>query len=241
MITARRLAGMTLAVLPILMTVGCGMSPKDQQIEALQEQNNQLRGENADLRNRLAQAVRERDEARQRALDLAQQVRDLQGGRRDLPEGWQESGVYRWTSLSEDILFDSGKADIKAAGKAKLQEIVRQIQGTAGDNLVWVIGHTDTDPIKHSKWKDNLELSVQRGAAVTREFYGMGLEKVKVIAGGQGEWNPRAPNQTTASKSLNRRVQILLAPPIGLDTSGEPAADRRTESSGAAPRDGSTE
>ena len=79
-------------------------------------------------------------------------------------------------------------------------------------------GHTDTDPIIKTKklFENNLALSLKRGYVVAQELKGMGIEPKQLIAGGQGESNPIAPNDTKSNKSMNRRVQILaVARPNG--------------------------
>ena len=79
------------------------------------------------------------------------------------------------------------------------------------DRDIWVIGYTDTDPIKVTKhlWTDNLDLSLNRAATVGREFYKLGLDADNIFVAGHGEHRPQAPNDTKANKTLNRRVQIV--------------------------------
>lgn len=199
--------------LVMLFAVGCGQSPKDQQIEAQQVEIGRLQGEKQDLMNRLARALSERDEARGRALDLRQQLMDLQaqidrgvGAQQDGP--WTKLPGLAYMDIADNILFDSGKADLKSAGKQALQQVVADIRAEYSDRQIWIVGHTDNDPIKHSKWKDNLELSVQRACTVFREMRASGLDPSRMVAAGQGEYNPKAAN-TAQTKHLNRRVRIM--------------------------------
>jgi chemotaxis protein MotB len=192
-------------LLTAMLIVGCGPGAKDQQIQALQEENNGLRAENADLRQRLQQALAERDQAR---AALAQLQRQPVAAPQRTGE-WTEYEGFAWQDLPENILFDSGKANIKPAGIDKLQKVLADLKQRWPDRQVWVVGHTDTDPIKHSKWTDNLELSVERGAAVFRELQKMGVDPTRMVAAGQGQWNPKAPNTSAAGKQENRRVQII--------------------------------
>jgi chemotaxis protein MotB len=189
-------------LLSVLAIVGCGPGAKDQQIQALQEENNRLRAENADLRARLAQALAERDQAR---AALAQQMPVTPQRTGD----WTEYKGFAWQDLPESILFDSGKANVKPAGVEKLQKVLAEVKQKWPERQVWIVGHTDTDPIKHSKWADNLELSVERGAAVFREMQKMGVDPTRMVAAGQGQWNPKASNSNAAGKQENRRVQII--------------------------------
>lgn len=217
MTMARRLIFGLGGLTAILLLTGCE-NPDKQRALALQEKVNQLQAENDDLRSRLAAATNERDQWRNRAAALEQENANLhkqltqQPPMEKGPKGWEFSGPYAWTSLSTDFLFDSGKATLKPAAQAKLQEVASQINQNFPDKMIWVLGHTDTDPIKLSHWKDNLDLSGNRGMTVYRELMKMGMRPERMMAGGQGEWWPRAANATRAGKQQNRRVEIIAVP-----------------------------
>jgi flagellar motor protein MotB len=209
----------------MLLTIGCGQGPKDQQIEAYQLEVNKLQRENQGLRNALAKALAERDEALAHARDLEQQLAALQG------EGgksgrWNEFKGVAYTDIADNILFDSGKADLRAAGRAELQNVLAEARQRYPGRQIWIVGHTDTDPIKHSKWKDNLELSVERACTVFRELQKLGADPTHMVAAGQGQYNPKASNATAAGKQQNRRVQVIAiempsTPSGGIEPTGE--------------------
>jgi chemotaxis protein MotB len=220
MAMARRIVFGLGGVTALLVLAGCE-NPDKQRALSLQDKVNQLQAENDDLRSRLAAATSERDQWRNRAAALEQENANL---RRQLaeqppvekgPAGWEYSGPYAWTSLSTDFLFDSGKATLKPGAQAKLQQVVTELNQSFPDKMIWVLGHTDTDPIKVTKnlWKDNLDLSCNRGMTVFRELMKMGIEPKRMMAGGQGEWWPRASNASRAGKQQNRRVEIIAVPP----------------------------
>lgn len=198
----------------VLGVVGCGPGPKDMQIQQQQEEINRLEAEKQDLMVRLARALSDRDEARGRVLDLHQQLADVRAqmaerraeARQEGP--WTELPGIAWQDLAVDILFDSGKASLKSAGQAALQQVVADIRSRYAGRQIWIVGHTDSDPIKHSKWKDNLELSVQRACTVHRELQQLGLAPVRMVAAGQGEFRPKVEN-TDKTKQQNRRVEII--------------------------------
>jgi len=230
MTVARRLSSGAVGLLGVLMLAGCQADPKDLQIQALNERVAELQRENEDLRARLARAISERDEARRQANALAEQVRMLQGEREKAPEGWVTSGPYTWTALSTDFLFDSGKATLRPAARAALQQVVTTIQQNYADKFVMVLGHTDTDPIRRTKdlWADNLDLSCNRAMTVFRELQKLGIAPERMIAGGQGEWFPVATNATRAGKQQNRRVEIIVVPPresLPVPAAGAPASE----------------
>lgn len=113
-------------------------------------------------------------------------------------------------TLSDDILFDSGKAELKKTTVAELDHIQSVLKSKYPGKEIDVVGHTDTDPIKKSKWKDNWELSSQRALAVTRYLIQLGIDEVNIRAVGCGETRPIASNATTSGKARNRRVEIVV-------------------------------
>lgn len=194
--------------LVFLFSAGCGAGPKDLQIQELQAEVNRLNAEKQALLKQLQDAINDRDAARARVAELERQLAGMQPTPAG-PPGWELRGPLAWINISEGILFDSGKADLKPGGRAELQRVLNQAREYFPTREVWVVGHTDTDPIKYSKWKDNLELSVQRAATVFREMHKLGVDPQKMVAAGRGEFTPIAPNTTREGKRLNRRVQVI--------------------------------
>ena len=79
------------------------------------------------------------------------------------------------------------------------------------DARVRAEGHTDSDPIRKSAWRDNLELSEARARAVASFMVGRGgLPRDHVESVGYGERRPVAANTTREGKARNRRVEIVL-------------------------------
>ncbi len=113
-------------------------------------------------------------------------------------------------TLPNAILFASGKAVLKKATISELDQICSVIKQRYPGRQIDVVGHTDNDPIKKSKWKDNWELSAQRALTVTRYLAKGCLPGNEVRAVGAGEARPVAPNSSTANKAKNRRVEIVV-------------------------------
>jgi chemotaxis protein MotB len=113
-------------------------------------------------------------------------------------------------TLPNAILFDSGKSELKKATITELDHIRSVLSQTYAGRQVDVIGHTDTDPIVKSKWKDNWELSAQRALTVTRYLIERGMSENEVRAIGCGESRPVAPNTSAANKAKNRRVEVVI-------------------------------
>jgi outer membrane protein OmpA-like peptidoglycan-associated protein len=221
----RWLAGLLGAAL-LLSGTGC-QDGRDDQIRALQERLRAAEDDNAGLKAQLDDFNRNGGNAAARALQLQQMVDELNRRNNDLQQqlasasnrpvtpteqdGWIFAGPYAWMDITEEILFDSGKAELKASGRAKLQQVASDLKSKFMGKAYWVIGHTDNDPIKKSaaKWDDNLELSQARARVVALELKSLGIAPSEMIAGGQGEWNPRTPNSSNANKAKNRRVTVM--------------------------------
>ncbi|MBU0638564.1 MAG: OmpA family protein [Planctomycetes bacterium] len=226
MTSVRYIAAVVGCAALMLSAVGCGPDARDLQIQSLQERRDALERANADLRALLAAARDDADESRVRALELEQMLADAERlladerGKVRETGRWTEVGVFAWVTLGTDILFDSGQATLKPAGLATLAEIARELQSQYADRFIWVIGHTDSDPIKVTKnlWKDNLHLSQGRARAVALELMKHGLDGRDIVAGGQGERSPRASNDTKEGRTQNRRVQIWAVPRPPTDT-----------------------
>lgn len=113
-------------------------------------------------------------------------------------------------TLPNTILFDSGKATLKKATSTELDHITSVLQSQYAGRPIDVVGHTDSQPIKKSKWKDNWELSAQRALSVTRYLTRRGIAPDKICAVGQGESKPIASNATASGRTRNRRVEIVV-------------------------------
>jgi chemotaxis protein MotB len=113
-------------------------------------------------------------------------------------------------TLPNAILFDSGKANLKKGTSAELDHIQSVLQSKYSGRQVDVVGHTDSDPIKKSPWKDNWELSAQRALSVVRYLVERGIPKNNIRAVGRGESQPIAPNDSASGKAKNRRVEIVV-------------------------------
>jgi flagellar motor protein MotB len=108
-------------------------------------------------------------------------------------------------TLEDRVLFDSGKADIKADAAATLNRITAFIRGKYATNLIEVVGHTDVQPVRYSGWQDNWHLSVARGLSVLRYLTGGGVDPARAKVSGRGEFSP-----VSSDWAANRRVEIVI-------------------------------
>ncbi len=77
---------------------------------------------------------------------------------------------------------------------------------------VTVEGHTDSDPIKKSKWDSNEALSLARAEEVKKLLRQAGVGDNRVSAVGMGARQPVAKGATDRAKAQNRRVEIYIYP-----------------------------
>ncbi len=113
--------------------------------------------------------------------------------------------------LPNDVLFDSGSAEVKAAGRGTVVEVGR-VLATMPDRRFQVGGHTDTVKIQTTRFPSNWELSTARAVEVLKLLLTVKLKPENLSAAGYGEFDPVAANDTDANKQKNRRIEITLVP-----------------------------
>lgn len=115
--------------------------------------------------------------------------------------------------FTDNVLFDSGKADLKENSKATLRFIADLLkQEEFSHKHIRVEGHTDSDPIHNSRYPSNWELSVARASNVVRYIIedASFTEPERLSASGYSQYHPIAPNDTASNKAKNRRVDIVI-------------------------------
>lgn len=111
--------------------------------------------------------------------------------------------------ILDDILFPTGKAEIRSDSKLILQKIASIIKSLPND--IRIEGHTDNIPISNSIFPSNWHLSVAR--ALNTAYYLIDTEKLlpeKVSIVGYSEYRPVTGNDTQEGRANNRRVDIVI-------------------------------
>ncbi|MBL7196485.1 MAG: OmpA family protein [Candidatus Omnitrophica bacterium] len=137
----------------------------------------------------------------------------------------QEKGLV--VSFLSEVLFDSGKADIRKKAYGSLDKVAAVLLKSAAGLDVGIEGHTDNQPIKYSVWKSNWELSGGRARSVLRYFIKKGVKPERLAFMGYGEYRPVASNKTAEGKQKNRRVEIVILPTMTKDRQLEEAKIQR--------------
>lgn len=113
--------------------------------------------------------------------------------------------------LRNDVLFDSGKTEVKAAGKDALKDVANVLV-TLTDRKLQVVGHTDNRPIQTERFPSNWELSAARAISVVKFLVTQGVKAEQLSAGGYSEYDPVVANDTDEGRAKNRRIEIVLQP-----------------------------
>jgi chemotaxis protein MotB len=111
--------------------------------------------------------------------------------------------------LTDNLLFDSGAAQIKAPGMELLAHLAPLLRRQSGSRMI-VEGHTDSQPMRGHTYPSNWELSTARASAVVRALIAMELHPARMEASGRAYLKPIADNATVSGRAKNRRVEIVL-------------------------------
>ena len=118
--------------------------------------------------------------------------------------------------LASELLFSSGKVDIKPRGKSLLRKVATALNRYT-NREVQIQGHTDNIPLSDQlieRWESNWELSAARATRVVRHLIEVGRVEPRRISGaGFGEYSPLADNATREGRGKNRRLEIVIHPP----------------------------
>ncbi len=112
-------------------------------------------------------------------------------------------------TLTNDLLFEPGKADLKSGAVEALGSVALVIKQTP--YVVNVVGHTDNVPIKTDEFPTNWELSAIRACVVARyliENYQIPGERFFIS--GHSYYQPLNSNNSNRSRAQNRRVEITI-------------------------------
>ncbi len=125
--------------------------------------------------------------------------------------------------MKDKILFSSGSVKVNKEGQEALAKVAEALKNVKG-KIIHVEGYTDnvpTDP--KGPYPTNWELSTARATVVTKFLQEHGVPPQILSAVGYGEYQPVASNATSEGKSLNRRIEIVLAPAEQAPTSAKTA------------------
>jgi len=124
-----------------------------------------------------------------------------------------------YISLADNMLYKSGSYEINDRAQETLSKIAKIIMDYK-DYDVLIEGNTDNVPVNTSapsmkNIRNNWDLSALRASSVVQYLIDhFGVAPKRLTAGGRGEYNPVASNDTELGKQRNRRTQIIITPKL---------------------------
>jgi chemotaxis protein MotB len=186
------------------------MDQKDAEIRALRE-------ERASLKSQIQRQKGELDMARGEAAEASARVTEPMPAEARFPDldsmgisyGMRDGNMV--ISIPSAITFPSGQAALSKEGQKAIRNVASTLKKTYPGAKYGIEGHTDTDPIKKSKFPSNRDLSIARAMAVlTYLVEECGLPDDQCIVAGHGQYDPVVANKSESDKAKNRRVEIVV-------------------------------
>jgi chemotaxis protein MotB len=124
-----------------------------------------------------------------------------------------------YISLADNMLYKSGSYEVNERAEQTLSKIAKIITDYK-DYDVLIEGNTDNVPINTDapsmkNIRNNWDLSALRASSVVQYLIDhFGVAPKRLTAGGRGEFNPIATNDTELGKQRNRRTQIIITPKL---------------------------
>ena len=156
---------------------------------------------------RLEARTAEADAAKQKALELQREIDAMHAQSTD-------RGVVLTLG---DVLFETGKADLKPSAVNDLTQLVTFLNKYP-ERTVAIEGHTDNVGSEDF----NLGLSQRRAESVRSYLMRQGIDGSRIETKGMGESAPVASNDTAGGRQQNRRVEVIISNPTnGATLSGQ--------------------
>ena len=119
-----------------------------------------------------------------------------------------------YISLADNMLYKSGSYEVNERVAETLSKIAKIITDYK-DYDVLIEGNTDNVPISRENIRNNWDLSALRASSVVQYLQThYGVNPKRLTAGGRGEFNPIANNDTELGRQRNRRTQIIITPKL---------------------------
>lgn len=182
-----------------------------QNVDKLMSEKGQLNKTLEDAKGRLEELRKQQEAAEARVATFKRLLERF----RSMVDSGQLKVIVRngrmLISLPDNVLFDSGKSEIKPTGLEALKKVA-EVLASIPDRQFVVAGHTDDVPIKTARFPSNWELSTARAVEVVNYLVKQGMKPQSLSAAGFSQFDPVAPNDTPENKALNRRIEIVLQP-----------------------------
>lgn len=186
------------------------------------QENDLLKNENEELRTQYKESTSALqaadDDLRRSRTDLRTTQEEVDALREALNAKSDEHGTFDNISgvsveirdkdvaitVASDLLFNSGSATLKKSAKSTLSAVASSLTSTYPNKTIVIMGYTDTDRIKKSKFKSNWHLAFDRAWSVRDYLVSKGVDKNNIAI---ESWGPTRP---LATKAESRRVDIVI-------------------------------
>jgi type VI secretion system protein ImpK len=119
----------------------------------------------------------------------------------------ERNGNQTVVTLIAPDLFESGSAQVNPNYVLTLQRLAQALDEVPG--RVFVVGHTDDQPLRSLRYRDNYDLSRARADEVVKLLGGHMREPARLTPSGVGSSEPLyTPVSLPENRARNRRVEI---------------------------------
>ena len=125
--------------------------------------------------------------------------------------GEVQAEVASQPSLLLTVTFGSGQTGLSNKAKQMLDGILNQILENPEAQVI-IVGHADGTPVLRGGHRSNWDLSQSRANSAAKYLKGKGIESDRIKAVGKAHTDPVAPQNTSAGRAMNRRVEVILNP-----------------------------
>jgi outer membrane protein OmpA-like peptidoglycan-associated protein len=166
----------------------------DQTKQALNKTQDQLQAEKATA-----------DEQRKKLADLEAKLKDARDTIAKIA-AVKDDDRGMVITLQGEVLFATGKYELKGGAMAKLDQIAEALRGK--EQPMVVFGFTDNIGTRDN----NMELSQRRATSVRDYLVSKGIPQDLISAQGKGPDSPVSENTSVEGRAANRRVEIVVQP-----------------------------
>jgi chemotaxis protein MotB len=180
----------------------------------LQQQNQILAAENADLKRRYEDALKNMGAGAALPAPVTNALSEFATQNPDLVDFDSARGIVKFKS---DLTFALGSADLTDKARGAIGRFAQILNSDAARSFeLMVAGHTDNTPVSLPQTKarhpDNWFLSSHRAISVASALMSSQVSPQRVGVTGYGEQRPIASNGAAEGKAQNRRVEVMILP-----------------------------
>ena len=205
----------TLAIL-IAATSACGVSQEEYVAKESEAQKykvalQEMEQKNADLDTQLNALQKQLKELGARVESTSAQRNQLEAKTVRLQAETGELKGQQSEVLSAQMLFPANSSKLTVDIKRSLDTAAEAIAQIADKSVIIAAYTDDTEGGKNAakRW----QLSAARAMEVAKYLASRGLDPKTIGIAGFGDARPAAPNDSISNRALNRRAEVVLAPP----------------------------